>query len=853
MHTKAQSVREALEAEVCALFERVVAAPGTDLTVEQVAAAAMEAVEGAVKDEVEAATVVKATAAALERTLAELQAITIPVPEPPVLFKRESSIDSALEGPPTPLTVDNGITDAPAALMPDLAAASALALAAEADALADDSTDFYPDGPSSSSNGRPESASPAPAPAAQQQQPAAKRLPDWVFVVAASVAAVAVCYSLLQSPAGQDAALVLQRGWEWVAGQISSLTGNIHLGESEAALLETIWLLLTSIICVPLVVKLIPGGNPVLGYLIGGAIVGPYALGIIQNVTHVKHLAELGVVFLLFNIGLELSLDRLQSMAKYVFGMGTAQVVLTLLGVAAFATTLAGLSGPSAIILGGALAMSTTAVAIQVLEDRGEMGSRHGRATFSVLLLQDLAVVVLLMLIPLLAPGQNGSSGGMSKIAAALGAAAVKAAVCIVGIIAGGRVIMRPLYKKISSLANAEIFAATTLLVVLGTSLLTQLAGLSLALGAFLAGLLLAETEYALQVESDIAPYKGLLMGLFFMSVGMEISVGLFIQQWRTIILSLVALIAGKLAVMAAIGPLFGLSRLASTRAGLLLAPGGEFAFVAFGEAVARGVLPVALTNQLYLTVALSMALTPYLAALGGKMGTLFERNDMKALQPQENEVNELRDHVIIAGYGRVGQIIGQMLSEELIPFVAIDVRSDRVQDGRALDLPVYFGDAGSAAVLHSVGAERAACAVITLDTPGANYRSVWAMHKHFPHVKTYVRAHDINHGINLEKAGATVVVPEVLEPSMQLAAAILSEMEYPTDEVTSILDSFRKKHLQELQALCAQSGTSLGVTLGSGIKPASEIAKELIAATKGADGADDGKGGLPSLTVAIA
>jgi len=544
--------------------------------------------------------------------------------------------------------------------------------------------------------------------------------------------------------------------------------------------------------------------------------VGPHALNIIADVHQVQHLAELGVVFLLFNIGLELSLERLQSMAKQVFGMGSAQVVLSLLGVAAAAMALAGLPGTSAIILGGALAMSTTAVAIQVLEDRGEMGSRHGRATFSVLLFQDLAVVVLLMLIPLLAPDPSGKPAGAAKIAQALGLAGVKAVFCIVSIIAGGRLILRPLYKRIAGLANAEIFAATTLLVVLGTSLTTQLAGLSLALGAFLAGLLLAETEYALQVESDIAPYKGLLMGLFFMTVGMQISVGLFCAQWKTILVSIVVLIAGKLAVMMAAGQAFGLSRLASLRSGLLLASGGEFAFVAFGEAVAKGVLPADLTGQLYMVVALSMALVPYLAMLGAKVGALMEQSsrsasDPAALQPDQGEVKDLKNHVIIAGYGRVGQLIAQMLSEQLIPFVALDVKADRVAQGRSGDLPVYFGDAGSPAVLHSVGAERAACAVITLDSPGANYRTVWAMHKHFPNVKTYVRAHDVNHGINLERAGAAVVVPETLEPSLQLAASVLGALNIPPEEVTGMVDQFRKKHLSELRALTKEMGTSLG------------------------------------------
>eukprot|EP00879_Flechtneria_rotunda_P019410 GHRR01020387.1.p1 GENE.GHRR01020387.1~~GHRR01020387.1.p1 ORF type:complete len:828 (+),score=374.04 GHRR01020387.1:716-3199(+) len=827
----------------------------------------MEAVESAVKDEVEAAAVVSATQSALAKTLQDLQALSgEPVTPLPDVTATLVSVDipASVDGADSSkadvakaiqlldsLTGNNG--PPPGATVAAQGAASAALL--EAMKATTSSSGSSPPSSSSAtiSAASTASASAAGLAAAVTSLPAAAPKPvsseqvkknklaavkDKLLRVALFAASAALSYAFLQTAAGQS---VLAAAND-VGATIAARIPEVHIGPAERGLLETIWLLLTSIICVPAVCKLIPGGSPVLGYLIGGALVGPHALNIISDVHGVQHLAELGVVFLLFNIGLELSLDRLQSMAKYVFGMGAAQVVLTLLGVAVFAMNLAGLPGPSAIILGGALAMSTTAVAIQVLEDRGEMGSRHGRATFSVLLFQDLAVVVLLMLIPLLAPDPSGNSGGMAKIAQALGIAAVKAVVCIVGITAGGCLFIRPLYKKISQLANAEIFAATTLLVVLGISFTTQLAGLSLALGAFLAGLLLAETEYALQVESDIAPYKGLLMGLFFMTVGMQISVGLFIIKWKMILSAIVVLIAGKLAVMLAAGQMFGLSRLASLRSGMLLATGGEFAFVAFGEAVGKGVLPAALTSELYMVVALSMALVPYLAALGGKLGVLFERSDMKALQPQDSEVKELRNHVIIAGYGRVGQIIAQMLSELLIPFVALDVRSDRVSTGRAGDLPVYFGDAGSPAVLHSVGAERAACAVITLDTPGANYRSVWAMQKHFPHVKTYVRAHDINHGINLEKAGATVVVPETLEPSMQLAATVLLQFKLPPEEINTHLNNFRKKHLSELQALADLSGTTLGY-----LAPKKESRKEDATA-------DDGDGTpVTAITVAAA
>ncbi|KAG2488128.1 hypothetical protein HYH03_013274 [Edaphochlamys debaryana] len=777
------------------LYAKAVLAEANAAKAEEVASAAMTAAEAAVKDEMQAAAVVKETQKALEKTLSALKDLGDKSPTTVAAAEAEASAAAKAAAP----------TAAAAAPAPAAAAAATAAAAAAAVVGAKEVTPAA-------------AAAVAAAPAASEAvQPdtlypskdAAKPV-DWVKIGAALVGCVVGYYFFTATDPGRAVVGLAGQAMGFIKAQL----GHVHLHEAERGLLETIVLLFTSIVCVPLVVKGVPGGNAVLGYLLGGAIVGPYALGLISDVHSIKHLAEMGVVLLLFNIGLELSLDRLQSMAKFVFGMGTAQVVLTLLGVAGVAMYTAGLAGPGAIILGGSLAMSSTAVAIQVLEERGEMGSRHGRGIFSVLLLQDLAVVVLLMLIPLLAPTPDGASQGFAKIAQALGLAAVKAVVAIVGIIAGGRLLVRPLYKKISEFANAEIFAATTLLMVLGTSFLTQLAGLSLALGAFLAGLLIAETEYALQVESDIAPYKGLLMGLFFMSVGMEISVQLFIAKWKEVLASIAILIVGKVAVMAAIGPLFGLPLLPSIRSGLLLAPGGEFAFVAFGEAVAKGVLPADLCNLLYV-VALSMALTPYLAEAGSQMGAVLESNDLTALQPKEEDMKELKDHVIIAGYGRVGQIIAQMLSEQLIPFVAVDVSSVRVAVGKKKELPVYFGDAGSSSVMHLVGAERAACAIIALDTPGANYRAVYTMTKHFPHVKTYVRAHDITNAINLERAGATAVVPETLEPSLQLAAAVLREMDFNTEEVSAIVDDFRRKHLSELQVLSASSGTSLGYGFG--------------------------------------
>ncbi|KAJ4914612.1 hypothetical protein Rs2_00162 [Raphanus sativus] len=583
-----------------------------------------------------------------------------------------------------------------------------------------------------------------------------------------------------------------------------------EVNEEEASLLDFLFLLLASVIFVPLFQK-IPGGSPVLGYLAAGILIGPYGLSIIRNVHATKAIAEFGVVFLLFNIGLELSVERLSSMKKYVFGLGSAQVLVTAAVVGLIAHFVAGQAGPAAIVIGNGLALSSTAVVLQVLQERGESTSRHGRATFSVLLFQDLAVVVLLILIPLISPNSSKGGIGFQAIAEALGLAAVKAAVAITAIIAGGRLFLRPIYKQIAENRNAEIFSANTLLVILGTSLLTARAGLSMALGAFLAGLLLAETEFSLQVESDIAPYRGLLLGLFFMTVGMSIDPKLLLSNFPVVVGSLGILIVGKTILVVIMGKLFGISIISAIRAGLLLAPGGEFAFVAFGEAVNQGIMSPQLSSLLFLVVGISMAITPWLAAGGQLIASRFELHDVRSLLPVESETDDLQDHIIICGFGRVGQIIAQLLSERLIPFVALDVSSDRVTIARSMDLPVYFGDAGSREVLHKIGAERACAAVVALDAPGTNYRCVWALNKYYPNVKTFVRAHDVVHGLNLEKAGATAVVPETLEPSLQLAAAVLAQAKLPTSEIANTINEFRTRHLSELTELSEASGSSLG------------------------------------------
>ena len=341
-----------------------------------------------------------------------------------------------------------------------------------------------------------------------------------------------------------------------------------------------------------------------------------------------------------------------------------------------------------------------------------------------------------------------------------------------------------------------------------------------------------------MQVESDIAPFRGLLLGLFFMTVGMEVQPSIMLHDGAWVLGALALLLGLKSAVVVGSGAIFGLSVFASLRASTFLAPGGEFAFVLLGESVKNHIVSKSLADHLFLVVALSMALTPWLAAAGAAVSKRFEKTDMKQFEVTPTDSDDLRGHVILAGYGRVGEMIAQLLKEKLIPYVCLEVRPERVALGRERGHLVYFGDAGSEQVLHGVGADRAACAVITLDTPSANYRCVWGIKKHFPNVKSFVRAFDVSHGITLEKAGATAVAPETLEPSLQLAAAVLYELKMPSSEVATTVDEFRRNHMEELVGIAEGSlGYGFG-TSGAGAAPrppaSLEAAVEAVEASVG-------------------
>lgn len=526
--------------------------------------------------------------------------------------------------------------------------------------------------------------------------------------------------------------------------------------------------------------------SPVLGYLAAGMLVGPHGLAVIRDSQSAHALAEFGVVFLLFMIGLEFSVERLRALSRYVFGLGALQVTITgfLIGAVAWAL---GASEGAAVIIGGGLALSSTAFVLQLLIERGERATPFGKISFAVLLFQDLAIVPLLMLVTLLGQGEG-------SFITAMGLAVIKAAAALILVVGVGRLVLRPVYRIIAETRSSELFVATTLLVVLGTGWLMSLVDISMVLGAFLAGLLLSETEYRHQVEADIRPFRGILLGLFFITVGMSIDITLIQRELAQITLLVTALMLGKSIVTAALCRGFGLPLGVSVRVGMLLSQGGEFGFILFLSASALGLLANETAQLLLASVTLTMVATPAMAYAGGKFFSYWARHDKASVAGAEEIGEDLHDHVLIAGFGRVGQTVAKILSAGGISYVALDLDAARVAACRAKGMPVFFGDASQIEILNSAGAGQARGAVVTIDQPSAADRIVSPLHQAFPNLPLFVRAQDLHHGRRLETSGATQAVPEILEASLQLGAVAMTSMGVSSDEVIGIIQELRNE-----------------------------------------------------------
>eukprot|EP00871_Galdieria_phlegrea_P006061 jgi/Galph1/942/GphlegSOOS_G5699.1 len=527
--------------------------------------------------------------------------------------------------------------------------------------------------------------------------------------------------------------------------------------------------------------------SSILGFLIAGLVLGPNGFHIVRDVVASKTLAEWGVVFFLFEMGLELSLDRLRKLQKDVFGLGLSQFLIC---GASFAVSamMAGLPVETCAVIGGGLALSSSAFVLQLLSERGEIGTRFGRASFGILLLQDIAVVPLLVVIPLLS---NRS--------------AMKATMALAAIFATGRLFLEKVFRTVASAKSPEAFVAVILFTVLSTSAVTEGLGLSDTLGAFLAGVLLAETKYRHQIEADIAPFRGLLLGLFFITVGFSIDMKLALANLPVVSSLVLGLLLMKAGIITALARIFGLSFSNALRTGLLVAQGGEFAFVTFGAAQRAGLLPADLSQLLLLVVALSMATTPLLSAIGSQLASHLERR-RGLIGARSEDIADAHDFVIVAGFGRVGQSVCEMLNARLIRYVAFDMSPARVIEARNKGLPVFFGDACRPEVLEAAGVSRAKAVVITLDDPVAASRAVQSLRREYPELQIFVRARDTKHQQTLQLAGATAIVPELLESSLLLGGAVLLAYGTPVEEVNSLIDEARKRTFKE-------AGLSIGTS----------------------------------------
>lgn len=536
--------------------------------------------------------------------------------------------------------------------------------------------------------------------------------------------------------------------------------------------------------------------SPALGFLLVGVAVGPFGfaqilpaghwlrVAVIQDLDGVRALSELGVLFLMFTIGVELSFDRLWAMRRWVLGLGGAQILAT---VAAIAGLLHVLGTPiePALVLGGALALSSTAIVMQLLAERRQRGTTVGRAGFAVLLMQDLAVVPILVLVGSAAPNDDGTAW------LALGTALLKAIVAVGAIVLIGRLLLRPVLRFAGVSRNRESFMALTLLGILATAWATGAAGLSMALGALLAGLLVGESEFRHQIEADIEPFKGLLLGLFFMGVGMSIDPRRLWSDGSTVLVAVVVLGLLKASIVALLALIAGLPTRAAVETGVLLGQGGEFSFVVLALAASIGALPAELAQMATLVVGVGMMATPPLTALASRLLDALPRR-AEPYDADVAEAGDLQDHVVIAGFGRAGQRIASVLDRQEIPLAALDLDVKVVEAARAKGIRAYFGDASLPDVLRHLNCRAAQALVVTMDDPAAAERAVVGIRRDYPNLAIFARARDDAHAQRLVECGATSVVQETVEASLQLAGHVLEGAGVPDETVDQILAQHR-------------------------------------------------------------
>lgn len=535
---------------------------------------------------------------------------------------------------------------------------------------------------------------------------------------------------------------------------------------------------------------------PMLGYLAVGVVLGPNALALAENTHSISYLGEFGVVFLMFVIGLEFSLPKLYSMRKHVFGLGVAQVLLTMLictlgslGLAWVLPQWWSMSWQTALALGCAVTMSSTAIVIKLMAERLELETEHGKRVVGILLFQDIAVVPLLVLIPAL--GATGDS-----LFEALGWASLKAVVLVTLLMVGGPRVMRWWMTLVAKRKSDELFVLNLLLVTLGLAWLTEHAGLSLALGAFIAGMLISETEFKHQVETDIRPFHDVLLGLFFISIGMMLDWHAIAERWPLVLLLLIVPVLAKLAFIAVLARLMGATAGVSLRTGLYLAQAGEFGFVLLALTQEHKLISNAAVSPILAAMVLSMLLAPFLMMYSNRIVLKLVSSEWLQQSLQMTQIASkaigTHQHVIICGYGRCGQNLAQMLKQEKIPYMALDLDPDRVRQAAAAGDSVVFGDAVRLQALMAAGLARASAVVVTYLDTGSALKVLANVRSHAPQVPVIVRTSDDIDLERLQQAGATEVVPEAIEGSLMLASHALALVGVPMRRVIRVVQDQR-------------------------------------------------------------
>jgi glutathione-regulated potassium-efflux system ancillary protein KefC len=568
--------------------------------------------------------------------------------------------------------------------------------------------------------------------------------------------------------------------------------------------------LAATVVAVPISRRL--GLGSILGYLAAGVVIGPSGAGLIREVDDVLQLAELGVVLFLFLIGLELQPERLWRLRRPCFGLGGAQVALTA-AVLALLGLAWGLSAPAAFVAGVGLSLSSTAFALQLLAEKNELTREYGQASFAILLFQDLAVIPILAVLPML-----GEPDG--RAAAPMWLSASKAFAAVGAVFVGGRYVLRPLFRRLAGVRSQEVFTAAALLVVVGTASIVNAAGLSMALGAFLAGVLLAGSEYKHELEADIEPFKGLLLGLFFIAIGMSVQLDVLVDQPLTVIGLVLGLVALKGLVLFALGRWVFKATEPAMSLAIAISQGGEFAFVLFSLAVGRRIMDRATADLLVVVVGLSIAVTPVLFAIYER----WVRPALRSGSRRDFDVSPDEDApVIIAGFGRVGQVVGRVLRAKKIPFTAMDINPEHIAFVQKFGNKVFFGDASRLDLLRAARADRARILVLAIDDVQASVRTAETVLQHFPNLNLFARARNRQHAYQLLNMGIRHVTRETFASSVEMTRDILQGLGMTFSEAHETMERFREhderlvqesyQHaadIEKLQAIVVQSRQEL-------------------------------------------